>query len=98
MQQGFQLQVLIINAFKFINLFLPSLNSFSREYYSNSVRVASAAHWHLLSLMVSLDTEVKKLLKRNIRVGKKIRYKYVAARKEMFVEFSGDMLLAIINS
>lgn len=37
--------------------------------------------------MVSLDTEVTKLLKRNIRMGKKICYKYIAACEEMFVKW-----------
>lgn len=30
-------------------------------------------------------------------MGKKICYKYLAAYKEMFIELSGDVLLAIIS-
>jgi len=48
--------------------------------------------------MVSLDTEVINLIKRNTSKGKKICYKYLAAYKETFVWLSGDLLLAIISS
>lgn len=48
--------------------------------------------------MASFDIEAINLLKRNISMGKKICYKYLAAHKEMFVELSGGVLLAIISS
>lgn len=48
--------------------------------------------------MVSLDIEVINILKRNISMGKNVCYKYLAAYKEMFVELSRDIFLAVIRS